>query len=65
MHNRKGNCTEDLYSCILGCARLGVCDICHEHDEPRGECTQCPECRGCLGELADHIDVMGDVPLGG
>ncbi len=45
-HTGTGNCWERTYRC----AECGVgefCDVCHEHDAPRGECHKCPPCRAC------------------
>lgn len=31
---------------IYNCRECGVdnlCDVCHEHDMPRGDCDKCPE----------------------
>lgn len=47
-HRNNGNCVRDamLYdSCrICGSER---CDVCHEHDQPRGECEECSDCPAC------------------
>jgi hypothetical protein len=50
-HNLQGNCWHTPYSC----AKCGgeLCDVCHKHDEPRGECTECPPCKGCEYEDAE------------
>lgn len=48
-HNRKGNCWD--VSIIYDCKRCHlpeeVCDVCHKHDEPRGNCGECPRCAVC------------------
>lgn len=45
-HNHLGNCWEDSRSCLeCGCENL--CDTCHEHDQPRGECVECQPCDAC------------------
>jgi hypothetical protein len=42
-HNLKGNCVSaEAYSKFE--------DVCPEHDEPRGECSACPECPACEKE---------------
>lgn len=45
-HNLKGNCQENEYNCDI-CTSDVLCDICHDHDEPRGECNSCDECHKC------------------
>jgi hypothetical protein len=47
-HNHKGNCWDAPYEC----KRCGneLCDVCHEHDEPRGECSVCTHCPACRAE---------------
>lgn len=51
-HNRKGNCW-DAATCYGRCreCRDELCDVCHVHCEPRGECRSCPPCEPC--SLAD------------
>ena len=36
-HNLRGNCWHRKRS-----------DVCKEHEEPRGECDQCPPCPMCI-----------------
>ena len=45
-HVRSGNCSANVYNC-RACGTETVCDVCHKHDEPRGECSVCPPCPGC------------------
>ena len=45
-HNHKGNCWDKAYECCGD----DLCDVCHEHDEPRGECSECPDCPACRDE---------------
>jgi len=47
-HNHSGNCWDDdcAYKCSL-CGAGNLCDVCHSHDMPRGECEDCPACPGC------------------
>jgi hypothetical protein len=38
-----GNCWNE--AAVYGCRKCGkdeLCDVCHLHDMPRGECDQCP-----------------------
>lgn len=49
-HTNSGNCWSRVI--VYGCTRNGcregeVCDVCHDHDEPRGECSECPKCGAC------------------
>jgi hypothetical protein len=32
---------EACYGCEV-CGLDTPCNVCHEHDEPRGDCTKCP-----------------------
>lgn len=56
-HNKKGNCwSRDAY---LKCRKMGcrpgeMCDVCHLHDEPRGECSECDTCAGCEDERKNN-----------
>jgi hypothetical protein len=45
-HNRLGNCTACVFEC-LHCGDENQCDVCHIHDEPRGECSRCNPCLPC------------------
>jgi hypothetical protein len=47
-HNHLGNCWDAPYSCSKCGGEL--CDVCHKHDEPRGECSMCAECPECAAE---------------
>jgi hypothetical protein len=42
-HLENGNCFEVVWECQI-CGADVLCDVCHEHDEPRGECTVCEPC---------------------
>jgi len=55
-HNRKGNCWTQ--SVVFGCKECGdaMCDVCHKHDEPRGDCLSCPGCPVCDKEREDNGD---------
>lgn len=46
-HNLQGNCwnKEVVY------ADSDMNDICDDHDEPRGDCSLCPDCPMCKLEL--------------
>ena len=46
-HDGKGNCWERAYCCPKCSAESDLCDVCHEHDQPRGECLDCPRCPAC------------------
>lgn len=45
-HTNTGNC----WNKAGRCREYGVnnlCDVCHQHEEPRGECAMCPPCEAC------------------
>jgi hypothetical protein len=52
-HNGLGNCWR-ARAAVARCAECGMdcCDVCHQHDEPRGECSECPECEACAKDAA-------------
>lgn len=54
-HDRKGNCWEGAYECPI-CGDDVLCDVCHQHDEPRGECPECPECPACDEGVKVHAN---------
>lgn len=45
-HTLTGNCWADPYRCRF-CGDGNLCDVCHDHDEPRGACSECPPCEAC------------------
>gem|GEM_PF-4469323 len=45
-HTRTGNCWERAYRCRK-CGTGEMCDVCHDHDAPRGECRACKPCDAC------------------
>ena len=51
-HNCKGNCWDVSFICPE-CPDDESCDVCHEHDEPRGSCSVCPKC-----DMCERIDAM-------
>jgi hypothetical protein len=60
-HNNKGNCWSP--DAIYDCSRCGsddACDVCHKHDEPRGECSVCPPCAKCDAEAGAPVAGGGD-----
>lgn len=52
-HDRKGNCWNASYRCTT-CGHDNFCDVCHKHDELRGECPECPPCQMCVKEANDE-----------
>lgn len=59
-HTCTGNCWHDSVS--RECKRCGadnLCDVCHTHCMPRGECDECPECIACY---LLHSGVLGEEP---
>jgi hypothetical protein len=49
-HLRNGNCFDFIFSCNK-CGRGNPCDVCHLHEEPRGECSLCALCAECKVEI--------------
>jgi hypothetical protein len=51
MHNCEGNCWLDqvVYYC-KECGKGNLCDVCHQHDSPRGDCPDCKRCEACEAE---------------
>ncbi len=39
-HLNNGNCFEFVYECQK-CGTDVFCDVCHNHDLPRGDCNEC------------------------
>lgn len=54
-HNHEGNCWDEPYSC-QDCGPGNMCDVCHDHHEPRGECDECPACPACTDAELEDID---------
>lgn len=59
-HKNNGNCFHVALGCDE-CAELQpkvqgiimdvtLCDMCHQHDQERGECEECLPCMGCVME---------------
>lgn len=46
-HTAGGNCLR--FKCDK-CGPENVCDVCHVHEQPRGECDECPPCVACQRE---------------
>lgn len=46
-HDHAGNCWHDADKCQHEDCGGNVCDVCHEHEQPRGECNACPTCTAC------------------
>lgn len=44
-HTKTGNCWKRQV--CRKCGPGNTCDVCHEHEEPRGECTECEPCEAC------------------
>lgn len=53
-HKHSGNCWDTylVYSC-KECGHDNLCDVCHEHELPRGECDECERCQECDDEETD------------
>ena len=50
-HNNLGNCWNKAYKC-KECGQGNLCDVCHLHDSPRGECDECIVCLICKEEIS-------------
>lgn len=48
-HSHNGNCFEGAHNCE-DCGVGNLCDVCHIHDEPRGNCIYCSPCFECEKE---------------
>lgn len=44
-HDHLGNCTHGIVCDQRGLGNF--CDVCHEHEQPRGDCEECPMCIAC------------------
>jgi hypothetical protein len=51
-HAKNGNCWVNARKCKL-CGVDNLCDVCHKHDMPRGDCDECVECPACNQEDAN------------
>lgn len=63
-HTYTGNCWATVFpdcDCNRGTCRgrdkvgcpsraFPLCDVCHDHDEPRGACEECLPCEACEAE---------------
>jgi hypothetical protein len=56
-HVAGGNCWAKAH----GCKHCGdaLCDVCHTHEEPRGECGVCQPCPACRQEVQRAARVAG------
>ena len=53
-HTRNGNCFALAYKCTRrGCTVGTLCDVCHLHEAPRGDCDECVGCQACEEEGAN------------
>lgn len=48
VHAYNGNCWDPHE--VYACAEDEACDVCRDHDEPRGECSACTRCDACDAE---------------
>lgn len=50
-HALSGNCWHKRAAYECGTCGVGeMCDVCHRHDEPRGDCSGCARCAPCDAE---------------
>ena len=67
VHSRTGNCwlPAVIYDCRK-CKPDSLCDVCHLHFEPRGDCSRCLRCTLCDDDLPHatrtHVEGEEDVP---
>lgn len=52
-HALNGNCWDISHDCTT-CGLGTTCDVCHEHDEPRGECSECTACAVCVSDETEQ-----------
>lgn len=45
LHNLKGNCWDN--KAVYADENSEMNDVCDKHDEPRGDCSECPRCHLC------------------
>lgn len=52
-HRHNGNCFEKSYNCHK-CGKGELCDVCHKHEQPRGDCYECDPCFFCRSVEKDE-----------
>lgn len=59
IHAAGGNCWRYAYNCRTdGCRPGDLCDVCHKHSSPRGECDSCPRCAPCDAEQSESAETF-------
>lgn len=53
-HQPSGNCFEHAFKCKK-CGIGNFCDVCHEHENPRGACDECDGCPACDESEDPHL----------
>jgi len=54
-HTFGGNCRQvDMVYLCKACGIGNLCDVCHKHDEPRGDCDKCQPCPTCEASEIDE-----------
>lgn len=61
-HTRTGNCWRYAHDCGE-CGPDVLCDVCHGHDEPRGDCSECEHCPACDAHDAD-VRIQAELAIG-
>lgn len=57
IHSLNGNCWE--HRCRQAPTEDGaLCDQCHVHAQPRGECSACAPCCACEAEFDEAADAI-------
>lgn len=52
-HTLTGNCWENVFGCKI-CGKGVLCDVCHAHEQERGNCTECAAaCQACQEQGLD------------
>lgn len=46
VHAENGNCWKVARHCP-SCGKGNICDVCHHHEQPRGQCDECADCSCC------------------
>ncbi len=57
-HTKTGNCFDVAFKC-KDCGKDNLCDVCHEHEMPRGDCLDCQRCEICDSDISHQDNWVG------